>query len=102
MKKKLLIILIIFTQPCLSQEVLHLNNGSILTVQAGASMYLQGGITLDNGSLLINNGITSLKNNSLANQSIWKDNSIIGALGGTGLVIFNSDLTHQYSRPVIR
>ena len=99
MKKKLLIILIIFTQPCLSQEVLHLNNGSILTVQAGASMYLQGGITLDNGSLLINNGITSLKNNSLANQSIWKDNSIIGALGGTGLVIFNSDLTHQYSGP---
>ncbi|HEU5166425.1 MAG TPA: hypothetical protein VFU29_12825 [Chitinophagaceae bacterium] len=99
MKKNLLIILIIFTQPCLSQEVLHLNNGSIITVQAGASMNLQGGITLDNGSLLINNGITSLKNNSLANQSNWKDNSVIGALGGTGLVIFNSDLTHQYLGP---
>ena len=99
MKKNLLIILTILTLPCLSQEVLHLNNGSNITVQTGASMYLQGGLTLDNGSLLVNNGITSLKNNSLANQSNWKDNSIIGALGGTGLVIFNSNLLHQYWGP---
>lgn len=99
MKKNILVVLLVFVQPCFSQEVLHLNNGSIITVQAGASMNLQGSITLDNGSLLINNGITSLKNNSFANQSNWKDNSIIGALGGTGLVIFNSDLTHQYWGP---
>ena len=84
---------------CMSQEVLRLSNGGIITVQNGAELTLQGGITLDNGSLLINNGTTWLKNNSVANQSFWKDNSFIGALGGSGLVVFNSGLSQQYWGP---
>src|SRR4030095_6442759 len=82
-----------------AQEVLRLKNGSTITVQNGVELTLQGGITLENGSLLINNGTTRLKNDVLAGQSDWKDNSVIGALGGEGLVIFNSNLTHQYSGP---
>jgi hypothetical protein len=79
-----------------SQEVLHLASGSAITVQNGAGLLLQGGITLDNGSLLTNNGTITLKNNLLSNQSYWKDNSLAGALTGNGLVIFNSELSHQF------
>ena len=77
------------------QEVLRLKSGSAITVQSGVELTLQGGVTLENGSLLINNGITRLTNNTIANQSDWRDNSIAGALGGAGLVIFNSNLLHQ-------
>ena len=80
----------------LCQEVLHLQNGSTITVQNGTQVFLQGGITLENGSLLVDNGTVTLKNNSVANQSDWKDNSFIGALGGSGLVIFKSNVLHQY------
>lgn len=81
------------------QEVLRLQSGSAITVQSGVELTLQGGLTLENGSLLINNGVTRLVNNTAANQSDWRDNSIAGALGGTGLVIFNSNLLHQYWGP---
>src|SRR6266508_6593160 len=80
-----------------AQEVLHLKNGSNLTVQNGVELTLQGGVTLENGSLFINNGATRLKNNLVANQSNWIDNSVIGALGGDGIVVFNSDHLQQYN-----
>jgi len=98
-KKYFIAVVFLLGKICWSQEVLHLTNGSNVTVQNGASLYLKGGLTLDNGSLLINNGTTWLKNNSLANQSDWRDNSFIGALGGNGLVVFNSDHAHQYWGP---
>lgn len=79
-----------------AQEVLRLKSGSSLTVQGGVELFLQGGVTLENGSLLVNNGTVRLKNNLVSNQSNWVDNSVIGALGGAGLVIFNSNLAHQY------
>jgi hypothetical protein len=82
-----------------AQEVLHLQNSAIITIQNGAEVFLKGGITLENGSLLVNNGTTRLLNNVVASQSDWKDNSVIGALGGTGLVVFNSNLFHQYWGP---
>lgn len=81
------------------QEVLRLKSGSAITVQSGVELTLQGGVTLENGSLLINNGTTRLANNIVANQSDWRDNSFSGALGGTGLVIFNSNFLHQYWGP---
>jgi len=82
-----------------AQEVLRLKSGSSVTVQNGVELSLQGGITLENGSLLVNNGTVRLKNNGVGNQSNWVDNSVIGALGGEGLVIFNSNLSHQYFGP---
>lgn len=100
MKKVFLFILLLaIFQKLLTQEVLRLKAGSSITVQSGTGLYLEGGITLDNGSILINNGTTSLKNNFIANQSEWKDQSFIGALGGAGLVIFNSDFTHEFWGP---
>src|SRR5690242_1891388 len=97
MKKYLLFILWLnVTDVGLGQEVFHVQNGSTVTVQSGAQVWVQGGVTLDNGSLLVNNGTFTLKNNFTANQSDWRDNSVIGALGGTGVIVFNSDLLHQY------
>ena len=98
--KQFLFSLFFFTVVRISaQEVIRIKNGSVITVQNGIELTIQGGITLENGSLLINNGSTRILNNIVANQSDWKDNSSIGALGGTGLVIFNSDALHQYWGP---
>src|SRR5439155_13956602 len=90
--KKLLILFffLIIVLGCLAQEVLHLKNGSTVMVQNGVELTLQGGITMDNGSSLINNGTVRVKNNSVANISDWIDNSAAGALSGNGWVIFNS------------
>jgi hypothetical protein len=99
MKQSLLIPFLLLFFAGKGQEVLHLKNGSTVTVQNGVELTLQGGLTLENGSLLVNNGATRLLNNNIANQSNWSDNSISGALGGNGLVIFNSNHLHQYYGP---
>ncbi|TMI93856.1 MAG: hypothetical protein E6H06_10740 [Bacteroidetes bacterium] len=52
---------------------------------------------MENGSGLLNNGTLRLKNSSIANGSDWIDNSISGALSGTGMVIFNSTNNHNFS-----
>src|SRR5205814_1937802 len=81
----------------LSQEVLHVQSGGSITIQNGVNLILQGGITLDNGSSLENKGFLFLKNNPVANISDWIDNSLSGALSGTGVVVFNSDHPQQFS-----
>src|SRR5437016_4030807 len=99
MKQIYLLLVFIATSAscCFSQEALRIKNGSTLTIQNGADISLQGGITLENGSSLVNNGTLRLKNNSIANQSDWTDNSAAGALSGSGLVIFNSTNSHNFN-----
>ena len=96
MKKYFVIILLLTAGTIDAQEALHLSTGATITVQNGTGLFLNGGVTLDNGSSLTNNGTIVLKNNSILNQSYWRDNSVVGALTGGGLVIFNSDLSHQF------
>src|SRR4030095_16964445 len=79
------------------QEAIKIQSGGSLTIQGGADLHLQGGITLDNGSSLVSNGNLFLKNNILSNISNWTDNSIAGALSGTGIVIFNSTSPQQFT-----
>jgi len=99
--KKLLLIgaIFLFTIVGISQEALKIQSGGSITIQNGAELVLQGGLTLDNGSSLLNNGTISLKNNTIANISNWTDNSILGALTGTGIVIFNSTNAQQFTGP---
>ncbi len=102
MKKYLILLLSILASFLSSaQQVLKINNGAAITIQNGAQLTLQGGITLENGSNLINNGVMRLKNNPIANGSDWIDNSASGALNGTGLVIFNSTDNHNFSGSTI-
>jgi len=96
MKKYLISVLLSYSVSH-SQEVLHLQNGAAIRVQSGVEVTLQGGITMDNGSALTNNGTMRLKNNSIANVSNWTDNSVAGALSGTGLVVFNGTSNQNFS-----
>ena len=91
-----LLVLLYFTR---GQEVIKIQNGGSLTIQGGADLHLLGGITLENGSSLMNNGNLFLKNNVLSNTSNWTDNSILGALTGNGIVIFNSTSAQQFTGP---
>lgn len=86
---------------CLTQEALRIQSGGAVTIQSGADLVLQGGITFDNGSSLSNNGTIFVKNNTIANISNWTDNSILGALTGTGIVIFNSTHSQQFTGPTV-
>jgi hypothetical protein len=82
-----------------AQEVIKIQTGGSVTIQSGTDLHLQGGISLDNGSSLLNNGNLFLKNNIISNSSNWTDNSIAGALSGTGIVIFNSTAPQQFTGP---
>jgi hypothetical protein len=96
MKKYLISVLLSYSVSH-SQEVLHLQNGAAIRIQSGVELTLQGGIRMDNGSALTNNGTVRLKNNSIANVSDWIDNSVAGALSGTGIVIFNGTSNQNFS-----
>ena len=99
--KKIALINVFSFIACLSfsQEALKIQNGGSITIQEGAELVLQGGLTLEHGSSLFNNGTIALKNNTVANSSNWTDNSILGALTGTGIVIFNSTHPQQFTGP---
>ncbi|HEU5163962.1 MAG TPA: hypothetical protein VFU29_00390 [Chitinophagaceae bacterium] len=99
--KKIFFINVLIFLTCLSfsQEALKIQSGGSITVQNGVELVLQGGVTLDNGSSLLNNGTILLKNNTVSNISNWTDNSILGALTGTGIVIFNSTHPQQFTGP---
>nr|MBA2745465.1 hypothetical protein [Flavisolibacter sp.] len=97
MKKIIFITALLLNLNMFGQEVLKIQNGGSVSIQNGIELLLQGGITLDNGSSLLNNGTITLKNNTLANTSNWNDLSILGALTGTGVVIFNSTHAQQFA-----
>ena len=44
-----------------AQDVIKVKSGGAITVQTGVELTLQGGIGLDNGSSLLNNGAIRLK-----------------------------------------
>jgi hypothetical protein len=73
-----------------SQEVLKVQNGASITVQAGAAVTVLGGITLDNGSLLSNAGTITLKKNGVSGSSDFSDNTAIPYSYGSGHFVFNS------------
>lgn len=98
MKKKLVLFIgLSVAIICRAQQVIHLANGTVLSIQNNTEVSLKGGITLEEGSRLVNNGTLRLKNNPLANQSDWLDNSTAGALEGQGTIIFNSENGHHFT-----
>src|SRR5678810_203044 len=100
MKKIFLVsVFVSLLHPGFSQQALKIQNGGSVTIQNGAELVLQGGLTLEDGSSLLNNGTITLKNNTVSNISNWTDNSILGALTGTGIVIFNSTHPQQFTGP---
>ncbi|MBK6829144.1 MAG: hypothetical protein IPG86_20845 [Chitinophagaceae bacterium] len=49
-----------------AQDVIKVQNGASITVQNGADIVVLGGIALDNGSSLVNNGSITLKQNGVS------------------------------------
>jgi len=77
-----------------AQDVMKVQNGAVLTIQNGADIVLLGGISLDNGSTLTNNGTIRLKPNGVSGAANWTDITTTGYNYGTGKVIFNSSSGH--------
>lgn len=73
-----------------AQEVLHVANGALLSVTSGATLGLNGGITMENGSVLMNAGRITLSKNSTGLNSDWIDQGTIAYRYGAGAVLFNS------------
>lgn len=63
MKKFIFSAVILFLLPFCglqAQDILHANAGSVITVQSGATLYVGGGLTLDNTSTLNNTGTVTI------------------------------------------
>jgi hypothetical protein len=72
-----------------AQEVLHVQNGAVITVQNGAQFTVLGGVSLANGSTLTNNGTITVKGNGAAGSGDWADASSTPYNHGTGTIVFN-------------
>lgn len=83
-------ILIAFTNNLNAQEVLRATNGAVITVQNGASLFVGGGITLENNSTLNNTGIIII-----AGTADFIDNTVIPYNYGTGKFVFTGTGTQN-------
>ncbi len=78
-----------------AQDVMKVQNGAVITVQSGAELLLQGGMSLDDGSSLVNNGTIRIRQNGASGAANWTDNTVSAYNYGTGTVIFNGNGGHQ-------
>jgi hypothetical protein len=88
--RKILIVLLVVPLFARTQEVMRVQNGAILTVGSGAVLTLDGGITLENGSQLSNNGTISATGD-------WTDNNVTTYGYGSGMVVFSGAATQNVS-----
>jgi hypothetical protein len=97
--KKIIISLIVLSQflqtDILAQEVMHVQNGTTVKIEAGASIVLAGGITLENGSLLVNAGTIMVKSGATG-EADFIDNTGTGNFYqyGTGKLLFSGTGNH--------
>jgi hypothetical protein len=102
MKKNILFfITVLLGISAYAQQVLKVQNGAAITLQAGAEMTVQGDVTFDNGSSLSNGGTITLQQNGSAGTSNFTDNTITAYTYGSGKIVFNSAGGHTvYSNNV--
>lgn len=81
-----------------AQDVLVLDGGTI-TIDAGARLYVEGGIRFEPGSKLEDDGEVNIATNSGSGTEDWTDNTTLGAMtsGSTGLVEFSSTDGHEFT-----
>ena len=91
MKKAVILSLIILmTIPGLkswAQQTIHVTGGAFLTVQNGASLYVNGGISLDDNAILSNSGIVTIGRLG-ADTADFTDQSAIPVNYGNGKFVF--------------
>jgi hypothetical protein len=82
-----------------AQEVMRVQNGAAITVQNGAILTLNGGITLANGSHLRNSGTITLLSNSIAGNTDWIDATTTRYNHGNGNIVFGSTGSQTFGSP---
>lgn len=70
-----------------AQDVLKATNGALITVLNGATLYVNGGIILDNGSLVNNAGTITIARTG-AGTADFTDNTAVPYTYGTGKFVF--------------
>lgn len=88
-----------FSNPASAQELVKVQEGASITLQEGSTMLLMGGMTLENGSRLVNNGTITLKQNGSSGTSNWNDQSLQAYHYGSGKVQFLSSGAQVLSSP---
>lgn len=90
MKKAItiLVLAILISRIAAAQDLLKLSNGVTITVENGATLFVNGGINLDNTTQLNNAGIVILNKTSAGNADLT-DNTITTYDYGTGKFVFN-------------
>ncbi|WP_162915558.1 T9SS type A sorting domain-containing protein [Paraflavitalea soli] len=92
--------LLIFCTCCLqAQDALYIKNGTGITVQNGAVITVKGNVTLENGSMLNNQGIIYVGGSALLGAGHWTDLSATGGTYGTGRFVFDGTINQQISTP---
>jgi hypothetical protein len=86
----LLLFPILFSLTGYSQEVLRVQNGASVTLQTGAGMTVMGDVTLDNGSLLSNSGVLTIKQNGASGSGNFSDLTATPYHYGPGEFYFNA------------
>jgi hypothetical protein len=86
-----IVVLLPVSSNIVAQEVLHISNNAMVSITNGASLTIAGGVVLDNGSTLLNNGNISLIKNTAGGPSNWTDNTSVGYNYGNGILLLNSN-----------
>jgi Secretion system C-terminal sorting domain len=96
MKKYILLFFaLVYGSASFCQEVVKATPGAIISLQPGAVMTVKGGITLDNGSQLYNNGTITIQQNGATGAADLLDHTGSGAYNyGPGKWLFNGTGRH--------
>ncbi len=95
MKKNIFLPFLLWSGLCVhSQQVLKVQNGAVVKLEAGAEVMVLGDVTLDNGSTLINNGTFTIKQNGASGTADFFDNTITPYSYGSGKFVFASTGAH--------
>lgn len=84
-----LFLLVLLLKNGTAQEVVRVQHGAQLTVENGARLTISGGLMLEKGSQLINNGRITLSK-SKTGAPWWRDSTDNPYPYGNGIVAFNS------------
>ena len=98
-----IVMLLLAKTTCFAQDVLKATNGSVITVQNGATLFVTGGIVLDNNSTLNNAGIVTIERTGAVTADFTDNSSVAYNYGGgqfvfTGTGVQNLKSINQFER----
>lgn len=77
-----------------AQDIFFVQGSGKVYVQSNAEVYIHGGVSLQNGSLLSNYGSITLKQTSVSGAANWTDHTLNSYFHGNGRLICNGTGGH--------